>query len=117
MQSVIVDKEKVLERLKTNREKHAEMVGEAIEGYKEELLEALATAQRDVAADKPFDHHSILSVTAPMDKTEEYDTAIEMMEMCLDDKVELTFQDFQHFIRDNWPWRNDFMVQNTKYMK
>ena len=47
----------------------------------------------------------------------DYDRAIGMLEMSIDNEVEITSLEFQHYIQDDWGWKNSFLLSNTKYLK
>ena len=77
-----------------------------------ECLESLLTQARDNNFDKLND---ILNLPRPVDKSEEYDRAIEMLEMSVDIRVTITSQEFRNYVQDKWDWTDQMLHSNTRY--
>ena len=164
---VIVEKTKLLETLKTNREKHDAIYQAAVQGYwikcKETLDEkskSFATiiddqnaeyaravkgieerfgVQRDriaaaiegknkkgvgsIAVAFDYRHSALLGtignwyLTYPENHLDDYDRVIGMLEFSVADKVELTAQDFNAYVRNKWEWHNSFSSSNQAYVQ
>jgi len=52
----------------------------------------------------------------PMNQTPEYDQAIRMLEMSVEDEVELTAGEFSQFVMDRWHWKQQFSATNSAYI-
>lgn len=79
---------------------------------------AIAEIERmlgDARAGKKFARS--LTLTVPMDQTKDYDMAIGMLEMSVDDYVLLEQNDFQCYVLDQWHWKQQFSVSNSLYSK
>lgn len=111
--SVRVKRETVLERLRANRDAHRSLFEEAIEGWHKEVLRVLDEQMKRAKANKR--HVPQVYLPQPQDHTAEYDQAIEMLEMSLDDELELTAREFAQYVRDDWQWRNDFITSSASY--
>lgn len=103
----------LLEKLKANREKHTEIIKEAREGYVEEAKKALLAKLRQVKAGKLVALNFHLS--PPEDHTSQYDTVIEMLELCVEKEIELSASDFRRFVQDEWDWSNLFLANTMMY--
>lgn len=138
-----VPREKLLNTLRTNRERHQQDYVEALEGYKElatqKLLEAgeqarfklernLEKGKATIQEFNPEDPRQssdrmvlvesiVVEMKVPRDYTREYDAAIVMFEWDTRDTLELTYAEFQCFVCDAWDWSQDFLITNAMYAK
>lgn len=115
MDSIKVNKIDLLVKLKANRENHRTIFLEAQKGYREMAIAELDKTLQDARDGKRFNRS--LSLTAPVDMTKEYDTAIEMLEMSVDKHVTLTSRQFSNYIKDDWAWKQSFLLSNSRYSK
>ena len=115
MDSVKVDRVKLLETIRENREKHRTVFLEAIEGYKEAVIEALEKRLTDAKKNKRVSH--IIQLVQPMDQTKEYDKIIRMLEMSIEQNIELSDREFAQYVMDDWTWKHQFLVSNSGYSK
>jgi len=137
--TVTVNRMKLLETLKSNREKHQKAYREAVAGYREAATEALneqvakaRMAIEDNAAmiavkierfdpDDPLSNQVVVlgqmafTLEVPKDHTKSYDVAIEMAEWEVDDNIKLTQSQFQCFVMDDWDWKPSFEHLNKSY--
>jgi hypothetical protein len=103
----------VLKTLKKNRGAHAEMVYEAKQGYLKKAKNALETRLLEVKLGKAVPLKFDLSM--PEDHTDDYDTAIKMLEMHQSDTIELGTSNIRRFIEDKWDWARGFYLHNSTY--
>lgn len=139
--NVEVSRLKLLEILKSNREKHVTDYQEAVEGYKAMALQKLQEGyeaskiklERNLERGKltisdfdPSDPSKTsdyivlvdavsVSLKVPRNFSKEYDAAIDMANWDIRDVLELTHAEFQCFVRDVWEWSNDFTAISTMY--
>ena len=52
----------------------------------------------------------------PDDHTSDYDRAIGMLEMEVNDIVTIDQEDYSNYVDDNWAWKNQWSLSNTNYM-
>jgi hypothetical protein len=111
--TIVAKKADVLERLHKNREKHTQIVKEARVGYvekaTEKLKEKLALLSDGKIVQLDF------SLRVPLDYTNSYDLAIEMMEWHQDDSIRLTGEQVRNLLRDEWDWTQQFYLSNSRY--
>lgn len=136
-----VNRAKLIEILKSNRDKHGKDYLEAVDGYKEMAInklqeaheEAKKTLEKNVvkgleslndfdAANpkKGSDYLTLVNaihveLKVPRNFTDKYDAAIDMAVWDVRETLELTQAEFQCFVRDIWEWSEDFRVTNTMY--
>lgn len=115
MKTVKIDKKKLIDKLNENRKNHRELFDKAFEGYRQECIRLLSENLDSLKAGKKV----IVKFyeLAPEDHTTDYDTVLNMLNMSVDDNIELTYQEFQQYVEDNWNWRAQWSASNTKYIK
>jgi hypothetical protein len=110
------DKNEVLAALKTNRTSHKKIVEEAKEGYSQKAADLLKKKLDEVmAANGKFAGQLSFSIPLPQDHTKAYDVAIKMLELSQEPQIELTAQQVQHFVLDDWEWKDVFMTSSKMY--
>lgn len=125
---VTIDRTRLLAKLKENRELHAKIYDEAVEGYwndvRAQLRELSDAAHMLFESDtlrKDFDYHELVEDLAdlrkPVNHLKAYDEAIDIFTWDEVEKVELTVGEFVKFVRDEWTWKHAFIVSNASYSK
>ena len=114
--SVRVNKSDLLAVLKKNRETHRENYERARDGFiklltkeLEDKLDMIREGER--IPQLHFDNRQ------PEDHTDEYDTIIGMLEMSTDGTIELSYQQYQQWVEDNWNWKQLWTTSNTQYIE
>ena len=51
----------------------------------------------------------------PTDQTKEYDAAIAMLQMSVDDVINLEEHDFRNYVLDQWNWKQAWTASNIGY--
>lgn len=114
MRSVKVNRNELLEKLKKNREKHRDIFLQAQEGYRKAVIAELDRMLEDAKAGKKIKRY--IELEEPIDQTDDYDRAIAMLEMCVDDVVEINNTEFACYVMDQWSWKEQFTATNTVYL-
>lgn len=114
MNTVRVKRTEVLEKLTVNRASHRTVFEQAIEGYHRAVVEHLENALADAKAGKQYS--TSIYLPQPQDHTRDYDRAIAMLEMSLDDELELSSVEFAQFVLDDWGWKGDFISTSNNYL-
>ena len=115
MEHVLISREKLLSKLKENRESHRQLFEEALGGWRERVLAQLEVAVEDARAGMKFVTH--INLPQPIDHTAEYDNIISQVEWHEEDQIELDLRSFNQFILDDWGWKADFLQNATMYAK
>lgn len=113
MNNVKVSKADLLKVVIANRAAHAELYTEAIAGYRKKAVQALEKELKAARAGKKFS--LVLRLTEPQSHVADYDRALAMLKMSVDDVIELTAENFQELVRDEWHWRGQFISSNSHY--
>ena len=112
---VKVNKVDLLKVLRENRDKHRSLFLEALEGYREKVVELLTINLDNVKAGKEI--VTFLNLPVPKDQTTEYDKVIRMLEMSIDEAFELSDDEFQCYVLDEWSWKEAVTMSNSRYIK
>lgn len=116
MQKIKVKKSNLIEKIKENKEKHKALVEKAKNGYIETMKKELNKLLRTVKQNKIIDLRHLYTFDQPIDKTPEYDTVLQMLEMSVDEEIEISHQEFLNFVEDKWDWTHQMLISNTKYL-
>lgn len=112
MKTVNVRKDKLLEALEENKQKHAFEFKRLREKYLETLKKRLEAAISEIeTGDMP-----ILEIPQkPISHVNDYMQAIRMVSMSVDTTIELDNTDFARYVMDDWDWRHQFEMTKTVY--
>lgn len=111
MDKIKVNKKNVLKTLYENRKKHIDEYKDALRAYRVKCAELLDKKLKQVEEGEKFDMY--FDVDEPTSHEKDYDMAIEMLEMDVDDTVTLTRQQFSYYIKDDWNWKDTFIYTNS----
>jgi hypothetical protein len=146
--TVVVHKDKLLDTLKANRDKHDQIFAAAVSGYWIEAQRVLDQKKIDFEAastkltqqftlqkdqiqlnvneqnkDKmgnsfslALNFNSSWPLKFPENHLEDYSRVIDLLTYSVADKVELSTNDFDAYVRNNWSWRQGFLNTNGGYM-
>lgn len=113
MESVVVDKAKLLEKLKENRELHKREYDEAVIKHRDEVITELQKRLRDIEAGEKIDLS--FNLPTPREFLDSFDEAIAMLEWEQGETVELEQHDFQRYVMNKWEWRQQFQASTALY--
>lgn len=113
MDSVKIERTRLLEVLILNRTKHKATVNEAFTKYRELVIVELDKMIAEAKSGRKI--RRAIDLVEPMDMTETYDTAILMLEMSVDKNIELSMFEFQQYVEDHWQWSDQFNCSNVMY--
>lgn len=115
MNEITVPKAQLLTILKENRSKHRSIFEEALEGYRKRVVDELEARLFAARAGTKWD--AMIVLVQPENHTKEYDRAIQMLEMDINDTVILDEQQFTMFVQDEWGWTDRFLTSNAPYSR
>jgi hypothetical protein len=112
-----VSKVELLAKLEENKAKHIAAHEKAMAGWKRKMREATSRATCMIDAGSLFVFPQYLSelMRVPRSYIESYDRAIEMVGLSVAEYIELSANDFDRLINDNWEWRGDWDATNSHY--
>ncbi len=113
LDTVLLDKTELLEKVAVNYTKHRAKFEEAMAGYKIKainILEDHITLIMDNAPEKVF-----VQLPMPEDHSADYERVIEMLEWSKDDELELNESEFSTYVLDQWGWQEGFSQTYAMY--
>ena len=116
MRSVKVEKAELLDIVRKNQKKHVKDFEESVKDYKKA---AIKVAKEHVDLAKSGDLEQIAKIRAmpakPTSYEKEYDRAIRMLELSVDDTIELEDEIFNQLVLDEWSWKHAFVASGALY--
>ena len=113
---VKVNREELLKKLRANREKHGIEYEDVLNGWMQAIKKSAQQIIKLADEGKLKDIDLIVKhVSKPDDHTPDYDSVIQMLEMADDEAIELSQDDFNTFVRDEWSWKRNWGLSNTSY--
>lgn len=113
MRHATVSKKELLAALVKNRADHMRSYKLALDGFYKEAVdkykEALTAAEG--RTDLPHIH-----LVEPDCHMEDYDRAIGMLKMHVEQTVDITEEEYAHFVDDDWDWKQSWRLMNNVYM-
>ncbi len=113
MNSVRIDKHRLLGTVQENREKHRQVFEEAQVGYRKMVIKELDAMLQEARGGKRIRRR--VELDEPVDQTHDYDRVIAMLEMSVDEVVELDETAFANYVLDDWDWTQRFLTTNSTY--
>jgi len=110
--TISVERKKLIGILQENRAKHEADYEKSVEGYKKFLVEHAAANVDRAASGKhpnPFPHRK------PGNYLPQYDRALGMLALSVDDNVGLSAYDYARFVDDDWDWKDEFVTSTSVY--
>lgn len=106
-------RELVLAKLRANRARHIVILAEAKVGYLAKAQEALEAKLAEIKAGKPVQLN--FSLSRPVSHLKTYDAMISMLEAANDESLELSMEQQQAFMVDQWDWQEQFLDVSASY--
>ena len=113
MQTIEIHRDKLLPIIKANQEKHDVIYTAAVSGYWEKAEQVLNEKLAKVKSHQKIDNY--LNLAYPENHSDDYARAISMIELSHQDVLDLSVQEFDSYVRNQWSWRNSFLNTNTFY--
>jgi hypothetical protein len=107
------DKSELKETVSKNRDLHRTIFEEAIEGYKKKVQVALEEHIDRIKNGEIIRVH--IYYDEPVDHTRDYDRLLKMLDMTVETHIELTENQFESYILDDWKWKRQFIATNSAY--
>ncbi len=110
--TITIKKKDLIEKIKENKTAHIKEYEEAVVTYKEEANKQLLEAKKEL------DNGSLrigITLTTPINKSEEYDKIIEMFNWEVKDEIELTQSEFNEYVHDDNEFSRQAKFANSFY--
>jgi hypothetical protein len=113
MKTVRVSKADLIATVTVNRDQHRETFIAAQEKFRERVIEQLDARLAEARQGKHVD--LAIRLPEPVDYTDEYQRALDMLDWEIDDEVELDQQTFAQLVRNEWSWARMFASNTEAY--
>lgn len=116
MHAVKVNRFELLTIVRGNLEKHIKEFNESVEDYK---LAAVKLAEANMELAKSGELDKIAKMRAvpqkPISYEQNYNRAIRMLELSVDETIEVEEDVFNQLVLDEWSWKNSFVATGALY--
>lgn len=116
MRYVKVNKAELLGIVRENKKKHVKEYDESVRDYKKA---AVKVAKEHVDLAKSGDLEQIAKIRAmpskPVSYEKEYDRAIRMLELSVEEELDIESDVFNQLVLDEWVWKNQFVASASLY--
>lgn len=102
-----------MQTLVVNRKNHRAMFEAAVAGYRDAVIMELDKMLLDAKKGRRIRRE--VQLNEPIDQTAEYDKIIRQLEMEVRDEVELSDEEFNNYVMDNWRWKGAVMALAGTY--
>jgi hypothetical protein len=103
----------LLKELRTNRADHEKIFNEAMTGFKKAFKKKLVELSN--ALEKGQTPQPNLGLTVPTNSLAQYDTAIKMLDLTTESELELTQDQFNCYVMDQWHFQQNFLRSAMMY--
>lgn len=115
IESVKIERTKLLAQLEANRDRHRETFEKATEAFVATVNETAIRLGEDARAGREVDRLALYKLPVPEDHTEDYDLAIDMLANDTRKTITIEYRDFLQLWRDQWGWKQQWTTTNTFY--
>jgi len=113
MDTITVPKGELIATLRQNRDEHRELFLKAQEVYREQMIAELDRALTEAKNGGRIIRSFRLPI--PEDHTDDFDTAIGMLEWDTGDTVKLTQREYMTYVKNEWGWQQSFRANTMSY--
>lgn len=116
MNSIKMNRLQLLVIVKDNLEKHLKDYTESVEDYKAGVLK-LTTANLKLAKTGDTEKFSQIKAIpqAPRSYEKEYNRAIRMLELSVEEVIDIEEDIFNQLVLDEWSWKHQFVASASLY--
>ena len=117
MNNVKVKKSELLDILMENSIKHTNDVREALELRREEMNDYFTHQLSALQGESQYDPKENINFPMPVNSIADYKKAVKMVEMTQDEIIELSEDQFDKLVMDNWGWKGQLATTSAFYGK
>lgn len=114
MDGIEVDRLKLIDTLKTNREAHIKEFEEAMDGYRVLAITKMKENLESAVAGREIERY-IDVLAAPESHEKDYDDVLGLLEMGTTTSVKLDARSYKMYVKDEWAWTNNFKMSHHAY--
>jgi delta-aminolevulinic acid dehydratase/porphobilinogen synthase len=107
-----VNKEKLILDIEQNMKNHEVEFKEAMSGF---LMVAVDTLNEELKVLAKGDIPSNVIFSVPESHVSDYQDIIDLLKMSVDDELEITYDQFKRYVKDDWIWSVGFKNLHAVY--
>lgn len=116
MKAVNIERQELLSIVNANKVKHVEEYNESVRDYKKAALQIAKDNFALVKTGKVEDIARVKSMPPrPSSYENEYNRAIRMLELSVDEVIAVEQDVFNQLVLDEWDWKRSFVTNSTLY--
>lgn len=115
MDKVRIEKQKLMNVLTDNFDKHLTDLKDIKHERRGEILDHCRDLIENIRKDKEY-QPVFKQYPLPDDHSDEYRRAIKMVEFSVDENIELSERQFDELVMDNWNWKRGFELAKSAYL-
>lgn len=113
MESVTVDKSELIKTIQDNLKEHVSIYDEAVVKYRSQLEKKISDMLDQVRSGDDVPH--VIDLIKPVTYAKQYEQALRMLEMSVDEQITLEEETFKNLVMDDWRWKENFLHSNSSY--
>jgi hypothetical protein len=123
IKTITVEKSRLVETLKSNLETHRREYGEAVEGFYDAQNKAIRKLNEETANGRGnvkkihAAYIEFKNLDKPQNHAADYERAIGLMDWEVDEKIQLSVNDWECYVQDNWNWKRSFKMSHESYSR
>lgn len=114
VKTVKVNKSELITALRNNQDRHRATYQQALANWQVKVIKALTDAASDAQARRVFKVD--FDLPKPVSYSDEYERAIGMLKMHVEDTIELDLAEYRQYIQDDWGWKHHFTASTSQYL-
>lgn len=115
MENVKVWKTDLKRILRENRAEHRTIFEKAQKAYRKKVVEVLDAQLKAAREDKQIELSTITRLVTPVNHEHDYDVALKMVDMEVENTISLDQEAFRQYVLDEWNWTRQWALSNSNY--
>ena len=116
MKEITIKKSKLVDKINENMTIHVKEYKELHILYTQEAILRLQVLLQNIQKNS----HNVslyVDLVEPTSSEDSYRTALEMLELEVNENVTISEQEFKQYIKDEWHWSRSFELSKSAYLK
>lgn len=113
MQRITISKSVLLPIVVENKNKHNEVFNLAVSGYWQKAENILSDKLEKVKNKERIENS--LGLSYPVSYENDYNRVIRMLELTNEKEIDLSSNEFDQYVRNEWSWKNVFISNSLSY--
>lgn len=116
LKSIQVSKADLIAVVEANRTHHREEHQKAHAAWRIQQQSALSNAHAHLVNHGALPERGTILLSEPKSYEAEYSKALRMLNMSVSDTIELSAQEYEELVEDNWHWQSAFKAVSATYI-